>query len=82
MIKIQKSQRTRRGFSVDLVYHLTQDSRDEKLLKRLINYFKCGNVYQKGTTCEFRVTKFEDIVNIIIPFFLKILYNRGKISRL
>ena len=69
MIKIKKSQTTRLGFSVDLVYYITQT--DEKLLRRVMNFYKCGNVYKKGATFDFRVTKLDDIVNQIIPFFNK-----------
>ena len=92
MIKIKKSQTTRLGFSVDLVYYITQT--DEKLLSlppppargegrgpagphrgppagSVMNFYKCGNVYKKGATFDFRVTKLDDIVNQIIPFFNK-----------
>ena len=36
-----------------------------------MNFYKCGNVYKKGATFDFRVTKLDDIVNQIIPFFNK-----------
>ena len=69
MIKIQKSQTTRLEFSVDLVFYIIQT--DEKLLRSVMNFYKCGNVYKKGATFDFRVTKLDDIVNQIIPFFNK-----------
>lgn len=69
MIKIQKSQTTRLGFSVDLAFHITQG--DEKLLMCVKNFFNCGNVYRKGNIFDFVVTKFDDIINKIIPFFNK-----------
>jgi hypothetical protein len=70
MVKIQKSQSTKR-FSIDLVYSLTQG--DEKLLICVKNFFNCGNVYRKGNVFDFVVTRFDDIVNKIIPFFNKYL---------
>ena len=69
MIKIQKSQTTRLGFSVDLAFYITQG--DEKLLMCIKNFsaINCGNVYRKGDIYDFVVTKFDDIINKIIPFF-------------
>ena len=59
------------GFQVILVFQLTQHSRDEKLMRSLIEYFDCGNIIQRGEAFDFRVTKFSDIENKIIPFFKK-----------
>ena len=36
-----------------------------------MKYFKCGNIYIKGNAYDFRVTKFIDITEKIIPFFKK-----------
>ena len=59
------------GFQVILVFQLTQHSRDEKLMRSLIEYFDCGNILQRGEAFDFRVTKLSDIENKIIPFFKK-----------
>ena len=59
------------GFQVILVFGVTQHSRDEKLMRSLIEYFDCGNIIQRGEAFDFRVTKLSDIENKIIPFFKK-----------
>ena len=56
---------------MQLVFQLTQHSRDEKLMINFIDYFDCGNVYKDGNNFVFRVSKFDDIDNKIIPFFQK-----------
>ena len=38
-------------------------------MRSLIKYLDCGNIYQKEQVFYFRVRKFQDIVNKIIPFF-------------
>ena len=40
-------------------------------MKRLKEFLNCGNLYKKRETFQLIVTKFEDIVTIIIPFFKK-----------
>lgn len=71
IVKVRKSSAYKTGYSVYLVYQLTQHSRDEKLMRSSIEYFKCGNIYKDRDAFNFCVTKISDIVNIIIPFFQK-----------
>ena len=59
------------GFQVQLLFQITQHSRDEPLMKILIVYFDCGNIYKRGEVMDLKVTKFYDITNKIIPFFQK-----------
>ena len=59
------------GFQVKLVFQLTQDGRDEKLIRSLIKYLDCGHVNKNREAFDYRVTKFDDITNKIIPFFYK-----------
>ena len=59
------------GFKVQLLFQITQHSRDELLMKILIVYFDCGNIYKRGEVMDLKVTKFYDITNKIIPFFQK-----------
>lgn len=41
-------------------------------MKSLINYFDCGRVeFLKDNTVHYIVTKFDDITQKIIPFFLQ-----------
>ena len=67
-ISIFKS-KTSTGYAVNLSFTLTQHSRDEQLLKLLIEYLDCGYVIKQRTCVNFRVTKFNDIMEKIIPFF-------------
>ena len=59
--------------SVYLEFYLTQHLRDEKLIMRIRDYLNCGkvHVYKNCETIYFRVSKFQDIVEKIIPFFQK-----------
>lgn len=68
MILIAKSNVYSTGFNVQLIFQLTQDKRDEKLLTSFIDFFECGNVYQVKTWCDFRRTKLSDIIKKVIPF--------------
>ena len=60
------------GFQVRLAFELAQHSRDEQLIKSMIDYFNCGKIYKKNKEVyNYRVVKFSDLENKIIPFFLK-----------
>ena len=59
------------GFLVRLEFRLAQHARDEELMRSLIEFFTCGNIYKYREVFNFRVIKFDDIANKIIPFFLK-----------
>ena len=69
-IVIEKSA-TKIGWRVQLVISLTQHSRDELFMVSLIKYFDSGKIYKKGNAFDFKVIKFDDILNKIIPFFKK-----------
>lgn len=61
------------GTKVWLRFSIAQDSRDILLLKSLVEFFNCGYVvqYKNRKVCEFIVTKINDIIIYIIPFFDK-----------
>jgi len=40
-------------------------------MRSLIKLFGCGNIYKRENAFDFRVTKFGDITQKIIPFFKK-----------
>jgi hypothetical protein len=40
-------------------------------MEKLISYLGCGYISERGDIVDFHVTKFEDIINKIIPFFEK-----------
>lgn len=57
---------------VQLIFQLSQHVRDEQLVKSFIDYFQCGHVgIRKDGIVYFRVSKFYDIIEKIIPFFKK-----------
>ena len=57
------------GYQVYLKFKLSQYSIDEQLIRSLIEYLNCGNVYKDRESFVFKVYKFQDIVNKIIPFY-------------
>lgn len=65
------------GETIHLEFQITQNNRDEQLMKKLVSYFKAGKCYDTGKAIDFRVAKLSDITEIIIPFFDK--YKRSKI---
>ena len=63
--------KTNMGKSVTLRFKLTQHSRDEELMKSIVEYLGCGSYYPSSTKDigVFIVSKFTDNLNKIIPFF-------------
>lgn len=59
------------GNKVWLRFSVAQDSRDLLLLNSIVRFFNCGYVsqYKNREVCEFVVTKINDIIIHIIPFF-------------
>jgi len=59
------------GFQVQLVFQLTQHSRDEQLMRSLVEYVGCGKYYTRSgkNFGEFLVSTISDITDKIIPFF-------------
>lgn len=72
-IDIQNSDAYSTGRSVQLRLKVSQHIRDKNLMSSFIVYLNCGLYYRLGErdAGEFRVTKFIDIYNIIIPFLKK-----------
>lgn len=56
-----------------LRFSVAQDVRDILLLENIVRHFNCGyvNKYKNRKVCEFVVTKIDDIILNIIPFFDK-----------
>ena len=59
------------GKGVNLIFSIAQHVRDEQLLKSLIEYLGCGKIYLHKEGVHFRVTKYSDLSDKIIPFFQK-----------
>lgn len=58
--------------NVRLVFSITQHSRDESLIRSLVDFFGCGayrSSYSNRTTVGFECTSFSSIYEIILPFF-------------
>jgi LAGLIDADG endonuclease len=63
---------TKIGESVLLRFIITQHSKDEQLMRNIMQYFGCGNLYKsREKVLDFVVSKLSDINNNIIPFFSK-----------
>jgi len=60
---------TKLGEAVRLEFIITQHYRDEQLMRSLIEYFDCGNLSKDREVFHYRVGKFSDIENKIIPFY-------------
>jgi hypothetical protein len=71
MIKTNNSSSPRLGLQVQLEFNLAQHSRDEWLMRSLIDYFDCGNVYFHREGIEYRIRKFSDQTDKVIPLFNK-----------
>lgn len=58
---VSKSSTHALGFRVQLVFQITQHSRDERLMKSLISYLGCGRLVTSSYgKVQFRVEKFSD----------------------
>ena len=69
-MSIFKSNRTKIGYAIQLMFKLTQNKRDKELLELVAKFMNCGAVYSHGESAfDFTVSKFADNQNIIIPMF-------------
>ena len=58
------------GQTIQLIFKISQHRRDKKLLELIAKYMNCGAVYSHSENAfVFKVGKFVDINNKIIPFF-------------
>jgi hypothetical protein len=72
MIDIIKSKSSKLVYTAGLRFTITQNSRDEQLMRSLIDFFNCGHLNKKNNNCfNFTVRKFTDLETKIIPFFIK-----------
>jgi hypothetical protein len=73
-VVVQKSPTTKTGFSVSLMFQLTQHSRDIALMQNLKNFWDCGKLFKRpnGEAVDFKITKFTDLTDKVIPFFQRI----------
>jgi len=71
-ISIFKSKTSKCKEAVKLSFILTQNVRDKDLMNSLIEYLGCGyTTLENRGTIDFKVTKFSNIKDVIVPFFKK-----------
>jgi hypothetical protein len=70
-VNIRESNTSKAGGRVNLVFTVNQHSRDESLIRRLVDYFGCGNFYSYKDYTEFKCQSFQDNSEKIIPFLRK-----------
>ena len=71
LVRITKAATHRSGYQVFLVFKLVQHSRDEQLMRCLVDYLGCGKIQVYNSAVEYLVTKFSDLTDKIIPLFQK-----------
>jgi hypothetical protein len=78
-IVVSKSNSESELFNVRLRFILSQDARDGHLMRSFTSYFNCGNCEKaKDGMVYFKVTKFTDNSQKIIPFFSRYLLHGVK----
>ena len=71
-VSVYKSPKSKLGLAVQLVFKITQHSRDMELLIGIKDFFECGRVEKRNKdACDFTVNRLKDFELKIIPFFLK-----------
>lgn len=71
LIHVQNSPKSKSGKQVKIKFQVSQHERDIALFKSIILNLKCGTIQTFGNYLHLSVTRFEDIINIIIPLFKK-----------
>ena len=60
---------TKTGEAVKLSFIITQHIRDENLIRSLILYFGCGNIYKSRKEVYFKITKLSYLIPPPIKFY-------------
>ena len=70
-INIIKSKEVLVGYQVKLKFQVTQHTRDENLMRSIVSYLGCGNLYfvKSRKVTDYCVVKYSDLIEKIIPFF-------------
>jgi hypothetical protein len=73
MIRTIKSSSYKLGYSTFLGFSIHQDVRDFNLMMKFEDFFNCGGISLSSDkeSCEYYVYKTQDILEKIIPFFVK-----------
>ena len=73
-IKISKSETNKLGVRVQLRFSIGLHLREKEFVEYLTTYFnltKDKYVYYKDKSVEIQITNINDIINVIIPFFIE-----------
>lgn len=71
-VSIYKSLKSKLGLAVQLVFKITQHSRDKELLNKISEFLTCGRVEKRsGDACDYVVNSIKEFDGKIIPFFIK-----------
>ena len=70
MVSVYKS-KSKLGRSAQLKFQITQHERDQELLTLIAKYFNCDSLQTSRKAKDLQITRFKDIYDIIIPFFVK-----------
>lgn len=72
IVSVYKS-KTTIGYAVKLIFSITQNQRDSRLLSSFVQFLNCGRVIEnpKNSSVELLITKFSDLENKILPLFNK-----------
>lgn len=73
MVRVRNSSTSLTGYKVELIFQITPHTRDDILMKSLIDYLGCGKYRERkgGLAGDYLVYKISDLTDIIIPFFDK-----------
>ncbi len=79
---VRKSSTVKVGYQVAVRFTIIQHYRDTLLITSLINHFGCGvvRVDPKNPMVTFTVSGFDEIINIIIPYFDKYAIQGSKLA--
>jgi hypothetical protein len=57
---------------IELIFQINQHVRDKKLIACIAEYLNCGKIYRHSANAiVYRVSKRSDLIDIILPFFVK-----------
>jgi hypothetical protein len=69
-VSIYKSTKSKLGLAVQLVFKITQHSRDEELLNKIAEFLACGRVEKRsGDACDYVVNSIKEFDSKVITFF-------------
>lgn len=71
-VSIYKSVKSKLGFAVQLVFKITQHSRDQELLEGIAKFFACGRVEKRRTkACDLTINSLDSLEKKVLPFLSK-----------